>query len=89
MADAFDPLSIRQHPGFDHCISCTEDADYSAGYSRFPRCCCRSVIPLERIKSRLTDMRRDAFIEAAEMLRSEADRVGKHSWIRFTKNPEL
>ena len=49
----FDPLSIRQHPGVDHCNSCIEDENFDAEYSMYPQCCCRSEIPLEWLESRM------------------------------------
>jgi len=49
----FDPLSIRQHPGTDHCNSCREDANCDISYSTYPQCCCRSEIPLEWLESRM------------------------------------
>ena len=53
----FDPLSIRQHPGFDHCNSCIEDENFDADYSMYPQCCCRSEIPLEWLESRMETTR--------------------------------
>lgn len=49
----FDLSSIRQHPGVDHCESCLEDEAFSADYSPYPQCCCRSEVPVEWLEARI------------------------------------